>query len=109
MPGRGVEIENLPYGVGRQPNRGEQIPRTDILLQFPDKRPYNLSRSHFAIELGHAGLLVRDVGSQLGTEVNGVRIGLEEPENVALLHISANEIAAGGSDTPFRFVLEVLA
>lgn len=109
LPGRGIEIRNLPYGVGRRPNRGEQTPRIDILLQFPDSRPYNLSRSHFAIEAGHSALIVRDAGSQLGTLVNGLRIGLEEPENVAHLHIGANEIAAGGADTPFRFILDVLA
>tara|TARA_R110002110_G_scaffold415612_6_gene651994 strand:- start:19266 stop:20129 length:864 start_codon:yes stop_codon:yes gene_type:complete len=109
MPRRGVKINETPFGVGRKPKRGEQIPRTDIVLQFPDERPYNLSRNHFLIETGRPGLMIRDAGSQLGTVVNGERIGLDEPRNVMPLHIGANEIEAGGYNTPFTFLLEIHA
>ncbi|MDA0787138.1 MAG: FHA domain-containing protein [Proteobacteria bacterium] len=109
MPRHGIKINETPYGVGRKPKRGEQIPRTDIVLQFSDERPYNLSRNHFLIELGRPGLMIRDAGSQLGTVVNGERIGLDEPRNVMPLHIGANEIEAGGYNTPFVFILEILA
>jgi pSer/pThr/pTyr-binding forkhead associated (FHA) protein len=109
MPRRGVKINETPFGVGRKPKRGEQTPRTDIVLQFPDERPYNLSRNHFLIELGRPGLMIRDAGSQLGTVVNGERIGLDEPRNVIPLHIGANEIEAGGYNTPFSFLLEIHA
>jgi len=61
------------------------------------------------IERGHNALMIRDVGSQLGTVVNGLRIGIEEPLNAVELHIGENEIIAGGSDSPFRFVIEVIA
>lgn len=109
MPRRGVKIKETPFGVGRKPKRGEQIPRTDIILQFSDERPYNLSRNHFLIEIGRPGLMIRDAGSQLGTVVNGERIGLDEPRNVMPLHIGANEIEAGGYNTPFAFILEIHA
>ena len=109
MPRRGVKINETPFGVGRKPKRGEQTPRTDIVLQFPDERPYNLSRNHFLIELGRPGLMIRDAGSQLGTVVNGERIGLDEPRNVIPLHIGANEIEAGGYNTPFSCLLEIHA
>jgi len=105
---RGQEITRMPFGVGRKPLRGEQSPRTEVALMFPDSKPYNLSRSHFVIERGHNALMIRDVGSQLGTVVNGLRIGIEEPLNAVALHIGENEIIAGGSDSPFRFVIEVL-
>lgn len=108
MGRRGVRIKETPFGVGRKPNRGEQIPRSDIMLQFPDQRPYNLSRNHFVIETGRPGLMIRDAGSQLGTLVNGERIGLDEHRNAVSLHIGENVIAAGGHDSPFRFVIEVL-
>ncbi len=107
MPRRGVKIKETPYGVGRKPRRGEQIPRTDIVLQFSDERPYNLSRLHFLIEIGRPGLMIRDAGSQLGTLVNGERIGLDEPRNAVSLHIGENSIEAGGHDTPFHFVIDV--
>lgn len=104
---RGLDITKMPFGVGRKPLRGEQSPRTEIALMFPDTKPYNLSRSHFVIERGHNALMIRDVGSQLGTVVNGLRIGIEEPLNAVALHIGENEIIAGGSDSPFRFVIEI--
>lgn len=107
MPRRGIRIKETPYGIGRKPKRGEQIPRTDIILQFSDERPYNLSRHHFMIEIGRPGLMIRDAGSQLGTTVNGERIGLDEPRNAVSLHIGENTIAAGGYDTPFHFIVEV--
>ena len=107
MPRRGIKIKETPFGVGRRPKRGEQIPRTDIILQFADDRPYNLSRNHFMIELGRPGLMIRDAGSQLGTLVNGERIGLDEPRNAVSLHIGENAIEAGGYDTPFLFVILV--
>jgi hypothetical protein len=53
--------------------------------------------------------MIRDAGSQLGTVVNGERIGLDEPRNVIPLHIGANEIEAGGYNTPFSFLLEIHA
>lgn len=106
---RGHEIIQMPYGVGRKPLRGEQSPRTEVALMFPDSKPYNLSRSHFVIERGHNALMIRDVGSQLGTLVNGLRIGIEEPLNAVALHIGENEIIAGGADSPFHFVIEVTA
>lgn len=109
MPRRGIKIKETPFGVGRKPKRGEQIPRTDIVLQFADERPYNLSRNHFMIELGRPGLMIRDTGSQLGTLVNGERIGLDEPRNAVSLHIGANEIEAGGYNTPFSFIVEIHA
>ncbi|MEP4378067.1 MAG: cyclic nucleotide-binding domain-containing protein [Alphaproteobacteria bacterium] len=107
MPRRGVKIKETPFGVGRKPKRGEQIPRTDIVLQFSDARPYNLSRLHFMIELGRPGLMIRDAGSQLGTLVNGERIGLDEPRNAVPLHIGENEIEAGGYNTPFQFIIDI--
>jgi hypothetical protein len=79
----------------------------EIALMFSDSKPYNLSRSHFAIERGHNALMLRDVDSQLGTVVNGLRIGIDEPMNAVPLHIGENEIIAGAADSPFRFVLKI--
>jgi CRP-like cAMP-binding protein len=105
---RGQEITRMPFGVGRKPLRGEQSPRTEIALMFADAKPYNLTRSHFVIEQGNNALMIRDVGSQLGTVVNGLRIGIEEPLNAVALHVGENAIIAGGADSPFHFVIEVL-
>lgn len=107
LPKRGLQIDSMPFGIGRKPLRGEQSPRVEIALMFSDSKPYNLSRSHFAIERGHNALMLRDVGSQLGTVVNGLRIGIDEPLNAVPLHLGENEIVAGAADSPFRFVVEI--
>lgn len=108
MPRRGIVVTEFPFGIGRKPLRHEQTPRTEMSLMLIDSKPYNLSRSHFMIEHGPDGLMVRDVGSHLGTEVNGQRIGVDNMLNAATLHIGENEVAAGGHDTPFRFIIEIL-
>ena len=107
MPRRGIKITEMPFGVGRKPLRGEQAPRVGITLMFGDSKPYNLSRSHFVIERGNNALMIRDVGSQLGTVVNCERIGIDERNNAVPLHIGENEITAGGADTPFAFIVDI--
>jgi len=108
MPRRGIVVREFPFGIGRKPLRHEQTPRTEMSLMLIDNKPYNLSRSHFVIEHGPDALMVRDVGSHLGTEVNGERIGVDNILNAMVLRMGENEVAAGGHDTPFRFIIEIL-
>ena len=75
-------------------------------LMFPDAKPYNLSRNHFAIEKGHTALMIRDVGSHLGTVSTARASALTNPSTAVTLHIGENEIMAGGTDSPFQFILE---
>jgi hypothetical protein len=103
-----IEVERLPFRVGRLPVKGEIVPTEENDLAFADEKPFNLSRRHFIIEHTRRGLILRDCGSHLGTLVNGVRIGLEGAEaNMALLQPGGNEVIAGGESSPFRFMLEV--
>jgi len=108
MPRRGIVVREFPFGIGRKPLRHEQTPRTEMSLMLIDNKPYNLSRSHFVIEHGPDALMVRDVGSHLGTEVNGERIGVDNILNARVLRMGENEVAAGRHDTPFRFLIEIL-
>lgn len=98
---------DLPFSVGRKPGRTERAPRTPLDLVLVDVRPFNLSRRHFAIDMSPAGPVVHDPGSQLGTTVNGVRIGTGQPTNVAPLSAGANEVVAGIGTSPFRFAIAV--
>lgn len=107
MARQGVEVPFLPFNVGRAPAHGERPVRTTIHLLLADQQPYNLSRHHFAIEANQSAVMVRDVGSHLGTMVNGVKIGIDQPANVASLRPGDNVLWAGGVNTPFRFVVTV--
>lgn len=103
----GVEVPFLPFNIGRAAGHGERPSRTTIHLMLYDEVPYNISRHHMSIEASQNAIMVRDVGSHLGTVVNGVKIGIEQPSNVANLHPGDNIVWAGGVNTPFRFVIAV--
>jgi CRP-like cAMP-binding protein len=106
MDADGIRITRLPFLVGRRsfPFLGEdESTRVDLVLD--DSRPYSLSRRHFAIEMHDGAYVVRDCGSRLGTIVNGARIGGKLPISVAPVVAGENQIVAGRSLSPFRFVL----
>ena len=107
IPRAGLAIEELPFGVGRQPRRAEPPPRIPIHLLLEDRTPFRLSRAHFQIESGRGGLRVRDLGSVLGTQVNGRPIGRYFGADAVALDEGDNTIVAGGDDSPFSFVLSV--
>lgn len=107
MPEAGLAIGQLPFTVGRTPRRAEPPPRMPVHLVLDDRTPFRLSRAHFQIETGRGGLRVRDLGSVLGTQVNGRPIGRYFGADAAALQDGDNTIVAGGDDSPFSFELSV--
>jgi hypothetical protein len=103
----GIEVDRLPFQVGRQIGKSEDPPEQDNDLSIADERPYNLSRKHFAIEQSKRGLVVRDCGSHLGTMVNGARIGGNTNVSMAILKSGDNVVVAGSETSPFRFTIQV--
>ena len=103
----GVVIGRLPFTVGRAVSPGEARPSVEVDLTLTDQRPYRLSRAHFWIADDHGGLNVRDLGSMLGTEVNGEAIGHDFKTDEAPLRPGENQITAGGAGSPFAFTLFV--
>jgi pSer/pThr/pTyr-binding forkhead associated (FHA) protein len=61
------------------------------------------SRNPFTIEKRDGSYYVRDLGSTLGTIVNGEPIGDHFSGDDAPLRASENEVIAGGVDSPFVF------
>jgi len=72
-------------------------------LELSDTKPFNVSRSHFAIERVPDGVQVRDHGSYVGTIVNRVRIGGHRHVASVPLAVGENEVVAGSPRSPFRF------
>ncbi len=103
----GLSVRGFPFRVGRAAARGEPNPLDWNDLSLPDRRPYNLSTNHFAVEQTEDGIAIRDRGSRFGTIVNGVVIGGDTEHNAKALHTGANEVIAGRADSPFRFRLVV--
>jgi CRP-like cAMP-binding protein len=101
----GLNITKLPFRIGRRSRAGEPPSASEGELLLSAQGAYQLSLQHCAItELGGT-LAVRDLGSALGTLVNGKRIADFEGVRVATLCFGLNDIVAGGADSPYRFTL----
>jgi len=102
-----IPIPALPYVVGRLPVAGEAAPPRHPDLLIEDKSPFRLSRDHFMISRSGDQLLISDLGSALGTIVNGRAIGHHFMRDTAPLRRGENQVIAGGRDSPFEFVVFV--
>jgi CRP-like cAMP-binding protein len=88
-----VSITSLPFLVGRVPAAEHPSVNTPDLT-IADQEPFRLSREHFMIIRQHGQILVVDLGSALGTIVNG-----------QALHAGGNLVVAGGRGSPFEFTV----
>ena len=96
-------LGDLPFIVGRGLVAGEGLPPLQPDLKLDDTVPFRLSRNHFIIEKRYGSYYVRDLCSTLGTIVNGEPIGNHFRGDDAPLRSGANEVIAGGVDSPFVF------
>ena len=65
--------------------------------------PFHVSRNHLEIGFDDGKLYFRDVGSALGTIVNGQRIGGERRSRTLFSDRLDNEVILGKSRSPWRF------
>lgn len=107
IPADGLPIDAFPFVIGRRLGGDEPPPPFTVDLDLPDRRPYRLSRAHLAIRRHDGGFIVSDLGSVLGTAVNGSFLGQHFPIDTTDLHEGDNEIVAGGTGSPFVFHLRV--
>src|SRR5258708_4933879 len=90
-----IEISSLPFVVGRVPAANEIAPPRQPDLLVEDREPFRLSRDHFIIEYRDDRLVVSDLGSKLGTVVNGLPIGWDFMRDSAPLDRGENRVIAG--------------
>jgi CRP/FNR family transcriptional regulator, cyclic AMP receptor protein len=102
-----IRIPHLPFTVGRQPGGHEAATAITPDLAIPERVPYRLSRAHFSLVEQGGQVLVRDLNSTLGTIVNGRPLGREFSADSAPLHKGENTLIAGGTGSPFAFVVEL--
>lgn len=103
LPKEGITVMKLPFSVGRLPVGKEPEPAVPIDLIVSDSRPFRLSRQHFAFYQNPRGCGILDLGSALGTEVNGVFLGHNFGKDFEYLKLRENKITAGGVGSPFTF------
>jgi CRP/FNR family transcriptional regulator, cyclic AMP receptor protein len=102
-----IHVAKLPFLVGRITVEGEAKPLRLPDLLIEDEAPFRLSRQHFMITRSGDRLFVSDLGSTLGTIVNGQGIGHLFTKDVAPLHRGENHVVAGGWDSPFEFLVSI--
>jgi CRP/FNR family transcriptional regulator, cyclic AMP receptor protein len=102
-----VPISRLPFVVGRIALDAEEIPSRPVDLLIEDNPPFRLSRQHFMIARSGEQLLVSDLGSALGTIVNGQPIGHHFRSDAVPLSSGENDVLAGGRGSLFEFVINV--
>jgi len=94
LPAAGLDIGRFPFRIGRKPQADEPATLRFNNLEFSDTKPHLLSLHHFALDLEHNAVVVRDRGSEHGTTVNGARIGAGSVVDVAPLHPGENDVVA---------------
>lgn len=103
-----VKITRLPFCIGRRAPEAGLYDSDEQLLLIPDAFPYRLSPNHFAVCMDpRLGLVARDLGSDLGTTVNGQFIGGIFAKDTCRLQPGVNTVAAGGLESPFVFKILV--
>lgn len=107
LPSEGVPVTTVPFVVGRVSTEGEEQLQRPADLAIKDVKPFRLSHVHFSIDHNIGTYAVRDVHSNLGTEVNGSGLGDHFASDQAPLHNGDNIVVAGGKGSPYRFLLVV--
>jgi len=102
-----IHVAKLPFLAGRIPVEGEAKPLRLPDLLIEDEAPFRLSRQHFMITRSGDRLILSDLGSTLGTIVNGQAIGHHFTKDAAPLHRGQNHVVAGGWDSPFEFLVSI--
>jgi CRP/FNR family transcriptional regulator, cyclic AMP receptor protein len=102
-----IPIDRLPFVVGRIALDSEDVPSRPADLLIEDNPPFRLSRQHFMIAQSGERLLISDLGSRLGTLVNGQPIGHHFMTDAARLSSGENDILAGGRGSVFEFMVSV--
>lgn len=103
----GVVVESLPFRIGRHKQGAKPVDRSPSSLNLRAPNNNQLSPQHFAIQTEGDALILKDLGSQLGTMVNGERISRFDREDSAPLHIGLNMVTAGGADSTYSFIVQL--
>jgi len=102
-----IPIDKLPFVVGRIHLEAEGVSPMAPDLLIEDNPPFRLSRQHFMISQSNGELMISDLGSTLGTMVNGQAIGHHFTRDTAPLIRGNNDVLAGGHGSLFDFALSI--
>jgi CRP-like cAMP-binding protein len=99
----GIDISSLPYSIGCHTITDHQTSLTPTKLLIRSPGNIQITGEHLLIEERRGDLVARDLGSHLGSLVNGIRIANFEQDDEAILRFGDNDLQLGSIDSPFRF------
>ncbi|UTW57059.1 cyclic nucleotide-binding domain-containing protein [Kordiimonas sp. SCSIO 12603] len=102
-----VELKDFPFGVGNISSKMQHSLVGPSSLKVPLPGIPELSDNHFEVLRRDGGYIVRDMGSQQGTIVNGKSISKYSASATAKLRPGKNEIICGRADSPVRFAITI--
>ncbi len=105
LPEGELLVSSFPFKVGRK----SRSSLSHNHLSIEDRKPYSISRDHFAFERQGDRLVIRDRGSYLGIKVNGRQIGGDRQEAAMTLEPGENTLVLGESSKAFSFKVVVEA
>lgn len=103
----GISLSELPFRIGRRPVRSDAPILSNTMLLLHSTHDQGLSPDHLELEKRDGYLIARDLGSHLGTIVNGEHLSRFGYEATAGLYMGINDVIAGPKDSPFRFRIMV--
>ncbi len=105
-----AEIKKTPYIVGNTYNIWKKTVSKNNRLKIPLAQHRTFAKKHFAIVTHDSSLYIRDLGSEVGTTVNGNFISQKSSSRAPAAHklkTGKNEVTCGKSDSAIRFSITV--
>jgi CRP-like cAMP-binding protein len=102
-----IQVRRFPYVVGRRAAPQEPVVGLHVDLELADSEPYRLSRAHFSIAAEGQEIIVRDLGSLLGTVVDDTALGRELARDRTLQPPGRHRVVPGGLGSPYAFAVTV--
>ena len=101
-----IPISNLPYRIGGYPEGGEANKRDTVHLSIASQNsPLRVSRQHCEIAIEEGTLVIVDLGSRLGTTVNGTAIGRGRGHYISPLIKGENTITLGNAEGNYTLTI----
>lgn len=104
-----IRVDTYPFTLGNTRVYGEMARLTEQSLMLPLPQAPDLDARHFELIKRGKDIVVRDLGSKLGTVVNGQHISKYEKLSEMVLDAGENTVGTGGRASKVTFLLTLPA
>jgi len=98
-----ILVNNSVFNIGRK----SSDPFTNNILELEDKKPLQISRNHFSLQIINEQIAIYDIGSSLGLRLNDTRIGGSLGLNGPLFLENENKLVLGSDNSQLQYSLTI--